>query len=42
MAISPDEEMPSRFALGSSSGSESGLEGCFRKILSGLPSHETL
>ena len=42
IAISPDGEMPSRFALGSSSGSESGLEGCFRKSLSGLPSQDAL
>ena len=38
----PVGEIPRRFELGSSSGSESGLEGCFKKSFSGLPSHATL
>ena len=42
MAISPEGEIPSRFALGSASGSESGLDGCLRKSLSGPPSQPAL
>jgi hypothetical protein len=42
MAISPVGEIPRRFELGSSSGSESGLDGCLRKSFKGFPSHETL
>ena len=42
IAISPEGEIESRFALGSSSGSESGLDGCLRKSLSGLPSQAAL
>ena len=42
IAISPDAEIPSRFALGSSSGSESGLLGCLRNSFSGLSSQAAL
>ena len=38
IAISPEGEIPRRFALGSARGSESGLDGCLRKSLSGAPS----
>src|SRR5262249_10848484 len=42
IAISPEGEIDSRFALGSSSGSESGLDGCLSDSLSGLASQLAL
>ena len=42
IAISPEGDIESRFALGSSSGSESGLDGCLRKSFSGFPSQAAL
>jgi hypothetical protein len=42
IAISPEAEIPSRFALGSSSGRESGLLGCLRNSFRGLSSQAAL